>query len=70
MNATRVSNATLRACYVRGFLMRMTNPKTALTWIAIISLGLSVNTPPRVAVQIVLGGFFSFAGIKLLTGRL
>jgi amino acid exporter len=85
----------------------MTNPKAALAWIAIISLGLRENAPIWVAfsivlgtsilsviihcvyavafstavmvrlyakarrwIQGVLGAFFTFAGIRLLTSRL
>lgn len=90
-----------------GFIIQMTNPKAALAWIAIISLGLTENAPiwvgativlgtfslsvvihtiyavafstpamvriygkARRTVQLSLGAFFAFAGIKLLTSRL
>ena len=90
----------------RGFLIQITNPKAALAWIAIISLGLKTGAPVWVGMVIVLGtfalslvihivyavafstplmikiygkarryiqaalgGFFAFAGIKLLLSR-
>lgn len=42
---------------LRGYIVQMTNPKAALTWIAIISLGLQKGAPLWVAVAIVLGTF-------------
>lgn len=91
----------------RGLIIQMTNPKAALAWIAIISLGLTENAPiwvgativigtfilsviihtiyavafstpvmvrlygkARRGIQVTLGAFFAFAGIKLLTSRL
>ncbi|MEJ8561456.1 LysE family translocator [Yoonia sp. GPGPB17] len=90
----------------RGYIIQMTNPKAALSWIAIISLGLQDGAPLWVAAAIVggtfilsiichllyalafstpfmvrmygkarrviqgiLGTFFAFAGLKLLTSR-
>lgn len=92
--------------FKRGYLIQMTNPKAALAWIAIISLGLQDGAPlwvgavivlgtfalsiaihilyalafstpamvrlygkSRRAIQGVLGTFFAFAGLKLLTSR-
>jgi amino acid exporter len=40
---------------IRGFTIQMTNPKAALAWIAIMSLGLHENAPLWVAVAIVGG---------------
>lgn len=40
---------------VRGLTIQMTNPKAALAWIAIISLGLAPDAPLWVAVAIVAG---------------
>lgn len=94
------------AYFMRGFVVQMTNPKAALAWIAIISLGLTANAPlwvglvivggttalsilihcayalvfstagmmrvyarARRGIEGVLGVFFAFAGLKLLTGR-
>lgn len=42
----------------RGLAIQMTNPKAALTWIAIISLGTQDQAPISVGVAIVLGTFF------------
>ena len=90
----------------RGYIVQMTNPKAALSWIAIISLGLQAGAPlwvggaivigtfimsvtihalyaiafstpamvrlygkSRRAIQGVLGTFFAFAGLRLLTSR-
>lgn len=41
----------------RGYIIQMTNPKAALAWIAIISLGLKDGAPVWVGVVIVLGTF-------------
>lgn len=90
--------------FLRGYLIQMTNPKAALTWIAIVSLGLQEGAPlwvgfvivlgtfilsilahtlyalafstpamvrlyghARRKIQVLLGGFFAFAGARLLT---
>lgn len=42
---------------VRGYIIQMTNPKAALSWIAIIALGLQPGSPFWVAVVIVIGTF-------------
>lgn len=42
---------------MRGYAIQMTNPKAALTWIAIISLGLTEGAPSWVALAIVGGTF-------------
>jgi threonine efflux protein len=42
---------------MRGYFIQMTNPKAALTWIAIISLGLQEGAPYWVSAVIVLGTF-------------
>lgn len=44
----------------RGYVVQMTNPKAALAWIAIISLGLSPGSPWWVAAAIV-GGTFALS---------
>jgi len=91
---------------LRGYIIQMTNPKAALTWVAIIALGLQPGAPlwvaavivlgtfmlsivihvlyavafstptmvtlygkARRAIQAILGTFFAFAGIKLLTNE-
>lgn len=90
----------------RGYIIQMTNPKAALAWVAIISLGLGEGAPiwvgavivagtfalsviihvlyavafstpamvriyglARRGIQGVLGAFFAFAGLRLLTSR-
>ena len=40
---------------VRGLTIQMTNPKAALAWIAIMSLGLQAGAPAWVAISLVLG---------------
>lgn len=92
--------------FKRGYIIQMTNPKAALSWVAIISLGLQAGAPlwvgttivigtfvmsiaihvmyavafstpamvrlygkSRRAIQGVLGTFFAFAGLRLLTSR-
>lgn len=92
--------------FKRGYIIQMTNPKAALAWVAIISLGLQAGAPlwvgaaivigtfvmsisihvmyavafstpamvrlygkSRRAIQGVLGTFFAFAGLRLLTSR-
>ena len=44
-----------RTYYLRGLTVQMTNPKAALAWIAIISMGLTPNAPSWVVVAIVAG---------------
>ncbi len=51
------------AFFLRGLTVQMTNPKAALTWIAVMSLGLQDGAPWWVGLSIVLGTFcFSLAG--------
>jgi len=42
---------------IRGYIIQMTNPKAALSWIAIISLGMKQDAPLWVGVSIVGGTF-------------
>jgi amino acid exporter len=52
--------------FVRGLTVQMTNPKAALTWIAIMSLGLHDQAPLWVALSIVIGTtVFSLIGYYL-----
>lgn len=44
-----------RGYYLRGLTIQMTNPKAALAWIAVISLGLQPGAPLWVALVIVVG---------------
>ncbi|MEM7545236.1 MAG: LysE family transporter [Pseudomonadota bacterium] len=50
----------------RGYIIQMTNPKAALAWIAIISLGLKDGAPVWVGAVIVLGTFALSLIIHLL----
>ena len=57
------AQATLRGLFLRGMAIQLTNPKAALTWIAIISLGMDPHAPPWVGISIVLGvGILSVIG--------
>lgn len=106
MDPAGLEAGSLRTYFLRGLTVQMTNPKVALTWIAIMSLGLAHSAPSSTALVIVvgttilsvvghiayavafstkrvvtaydrarrwidavLGVFFTFAGIKLLTSR-
>ncbi|WP_166418142.1 LysE family translocator [Cochlodiniinecator piscidefendens] len=50
----------------RGYIIQMTNPKAALAWIAIISLGLAPDAPLWVAGAIVIGTFILSVVIHLI----
>ncbi|MEM8751136.1 MAG: LysE family translocator [Pseudomonadota bacterium] len=50
----------------RGYIIQMTNPKAALAWIAIISLGLKEGAPLWVGAIIVLGTFLLSIAIHLI----
>ncbi|WP_298431299.1 LysE family transporter [uncultured Jannaschia sp.] len=50
----------------RGYIIQMTNPKAALAWIAIISLGLAPGAPLWVGAVIVLGTFALSIVVHLL----
>ena len=50
----------------RGYIIQMTNPKAALAWIAIISLGLAPGAPLWVAGTIVGGTFILSVVFHLL----
>lgn len=43
--------------FKRGYIVQMTNPKAALAWIAIISIGLQADAPLWVGAAIVIGTF-------------
>lgn len=51
---------------LRGYIIQMTNPKAALTWVAIIALGLQPGAPLWVAAVIVLGTFMLSIVIHVL----
>lgn len=44
-----------RGYYLRGLIIQMTNPKAALAWVAVISLGLQPGAPFWVVLVIVIG---------------
>lgn len=52
--------------FQRGYIIQMTNPKAALAWIAIISLGLQEGAPLWVGAVIVFGTFALSVIIHLL----
>lgn len=52
--------------YKRGYIIQMTNPKAALAWIAIISLGLQEGAPLWVGAAIVVGTFILSIAIHIL----
>ncbi|MHA7772046.1 LysE family translocator [Roseibium sp. M-1] len=91
---------------IRGYTVQMTNPKAALAWIAVVSLGMQQDAPwwvgavivlgtfllsvvihqlyaiafssavmvglyarARRSIQVLLGCFFTFAGVRLLLSR-
>ncbi|MBL1422610.1 MAG: LysE family transporter [Alphaproteobacteria bacterium] len=57
LTATTLDGETRTAFgyYSRGYIVQMTNPKAALSWVAIISLGLAPDAPLWVAAVIVTG---------------
>ncbi|MEO1701881.1 MAG: LysE family translocator [Pseudomonadota bacterium] len=57
VKALESSNTGALAYAMRGYTIQMTNPKAALVWIAIISLGLTPQAPVWVAAVIVVGTF-------------
>lgn len=52
--------------FKRGYIIQMTNPKAALAWIAIISLGLQAGAPLWVGAVIVVGTFIMSVAIHIL----
>lgn len=52
--------------FQRGYIIQMTNPKAALAWIAIISLGLQEGAPLWVGAAIVIGTFIMSISIHIL----
>lgn len=52
-----VSTGSHRMFFLRGLMVQMTNPKAALTWIAIMSVGFAHSATVSTAVIIVTGGF-------------
>lgn len=52
--------------FKRGYIIQMTNPKAALAWVAIISLGLQESAPLWVGAAIVVGTFIMSIAIHIL----
>ena len=52
--------------FKRGYIIQMTNPKAALAWVAIISLGLQEGAPLWVGAAIVVGTFIMSIAIHML----
>ncbi len=52
---TSQASASFGQLFVRGYAIQMSNPKAALAWIAIVSLGLQPGAPLWVAAVIVVG---------------
>lgn len=55
IEATTLSDLTHAGYFLRGLTVQMTNPKAALAWIAIVSLGLQADAPLWVGVVLVIG---------------
>ena len=57
IEATTLAGPSLRPSgyFLRGLIIQMTNPKAALAWIAIISLGIQTGAPVWVSLAIVIG---------------
>ncbi|MGM4986269.1 LysE family translocator [Rhizobium sp. 11_C7_N12_5] len=55
MDPAALEARSLRRYFLRGLTVQMTNPKAALTWIAIMSLGLAHSAPSSTALVIVVG---------------
>ncbi len=57
IEAVRLAGPELRPSgyFLRGLIIQMTNPKAALAWIAIISLGIQAGAPLWVSLAIVIG---------------
>ena len=55
MDANPRRAPALARCYWRGYLIQTTNPKAALTWTAMVSLGLSPGSSAGSATAIVVG---------------
>lgn len=68
LNAAEMAGAprSLLGYVGRGYFVQMTNPKAAMAWIAIVSLGLPHGAPGWVPVAIILGTFFLSAVFHFL----
>lgn len=65
-SAIRGSDQRLRRYFARGFIVQMTNPKAAFSWIAIIALGMGAGAPLWVAAVIVAGTTFLSVSIHAI----
>jgi len=59
-------NPSLLSCYRKGYLLNLTNPKAALGWIAIVSLGLEANAPAWVSLAIIFGTTMLSLGVHVI----
>lgn len=59
------ANRTLFSFYRRGYLLNLTNPKAALGWIAIVSLGLEAGSPAWVSFAIIFGTTILSLGVHV-----
>ena len=50
----------------RAYIINMTNPKAALGWVAIVSLGLTQSSPAWVGIAIIVGTFINSLVIHIL----
>lgn len=68
LDAPSVEKVTqsLHSFYRRGYLLNLANPKAALGWIAIVSLGLEVNSPTWVSLAIILGTTILSLGVHVI----
>ncbi|BCH57761.1 threonine efflux protein [Agrobacterium vitis] len=55
LDASVLAAGNLYVFFLRGLAIQLTNPKAALTWIAIMSLGLADSAPTSTALIIVIG---------------
>lgn len=65
-SVTEGANRTLFSFYRKGYFLNLTNPKAALGWIAIVSLGLEANSPTWVSLAIILGTTVLSLGVHAL----
>ncbi|KJF70116.1 LysE family translocator [Agrobacterium arsenijevicii] len=55
VGSSGLASGSLHTFFLRGLTIQMTNPKAALTWIAIMSLGLVHSAPASTALIVVIG---------------
>lgn len=64
--STVKANRTLLSFFRKGYLLNLTNPKAALGWIAIVSLGLEANAPMWVSLAIIFGTTALSLGVHVI----